>query len=289
MPDSRSSQPVFASQMLFVGLICLIGMGVLIMMAGRNTPNSSIIPLEVIEEPGDPVIARLGNEVITQKDIDLARAYFGPELSDPEIIERLVQQKLFTKLASELDVHSAPDTQRRLKFSNEAILSEAAVDIFLKDAVTEGEIQEFYANETQQLSGQMQIKARQIVLPDTDTALEIIRRLDDGESFASLALAFSLDRASREAGGDLGYIHDDTLDEVLSDRIFAAKDGQRLDLIETPQGWHVVEVLSRRPVPVTSLAERRGAIVKLISSQKLATKLDELRENTPLTLMEASE
>lgn len=289
MSDSHTSRPDSNLQMVFVGLICLLGLSILVMMSVRKSPETSAPAPKPFVDASDPVIATLGDDPITQGEIDLARVYFGADLSDNKILERLAQQKLFTKLSEDLDIGNEPQIQRRLRFASERILSERAVEVFMKDRVSDAEINEFYEKEKVKFSGQSQIKARQIVLPDAATAAEIVRRLENGESFASLALAFSQDRASREAGGDLGYMSRDVQNEILTDKVFAANDGDRLNPFQTSQGWHIVEVISRRPYPMLSLDERRPAIRKLISSQKLATKLENLREDNPLKIINASE
>jgi len=293
MPETRPSSSFTTRQFAFLITVCVLGLGILAVIASRSGPEPAGTELKVETRPDDPVLAVLNGEPITQTQISIASSHYGAQLEGAaqkigakQVLERLIQQKLLSGLARELELETAPRVQARLQFAQEQILAEEAVSHYLNIAVAETELREFYDNERINRAGQIQMKARQIVLPDAATAVEILRRLDKGDAFASLALAFSIDRASRESGGDLGYINADMLDPLLSQKIFSAADGDLLDPFETAQGWHVVEVLSRRPVPVPSFEERREDILKLLKAQRLQSKLEELRNNANLVFPE---
>jgi len=296
MFEPSQNGAVSKQKMLFIGLIFVLGLSLLFVAAQQNGPKKPAADNFSNQSGQDPVVAILGGDPITESQIEMASTYYSAgleggkvELTREQVLERLVQQKLLSKLGETQKLAENIETQNRLLFAREQILAEEAVADFLKDAVSEADITAHYEKERQILTSRIQIKARQIVLPDAATAKEIRRRLKGGEAFASLALAYSIDRASREAGGDLGYLNQDMLDPLLSSQIFASQDGAQLEPFETPQGWHVVEVINRRKTPIPGLDERREDIIQLLQSQKLQARLTRLKQDARLQILDNPE
>lgn len=76
----------------------------------------------------------------------------------------------------------------------------------------------------------------------------IYQQLKSGKSFAQMAKVYSMDRASGEKGGDLGWVND----EELVPEFVQAMNALTLNTISKPVqsrfGWHLIEVLERKTV-----------------------------------------
>src|SRR5262245_23892234 len=71
------------------------------------------------------------------------------------------------------------------------------------------------------------VRLRGMTVPSEGVARELLARLtEEGGDFADLAREFSLDPATRAAGGDLGVVARRQLDPALAGPIFAAAPGQ---------------------------------------------------------------
>lgn len=295
MSDLSEQNTLSPQSRLFIAVVFAIGLGILYFVAQKSANNLQGDTGPAVSTPDDPVIARLYGDVITESQLELARAFFSQDDPDEGLmshelaLDRLIQQRLLAKLAQQEKVESHTDTRNRIRFARDMILAEDALDSYLSSAVSDDEVLTYYEQEKRKWAGQIQVRARQIVLPDEATAKEIIRRLDDGEAFATLALAYSLDRASRESGGDLGYLNPDMLDPLLTDKIFAAEDGTRINRLETPQGWHVIEVTGRRKAPVARFEDRKDDIRALLEAQKLQSRLSELEAAGNLEIITKTE
>lgn len=88
--------------------------------------------------------------------------------------------------------------------------------------------------------------------------VEIKEQLDAGAEFAELARANSED-ASSAKGGDLGWVSPgDTVPE-FEKAMDALKPGQVSDPVQSPFGWHLIQVVERRTEDLTKERERQMA------------------------------
>ena len=275
-------------RVLGILLACLAGLFILIIIArtSNNAPSTKDIPVSF----EDNIVASVNGEPIYQTQLNSILDKFGEnngQLDEYQALEHLIEQKLLSQHAEKVELNAQIEIQNKLQLARDRILAREMIDDFVKQNITEDELRSFYDTQSKLQGPELQIKARQIVSPDKATAKEVVRRLDDGKSFASIALAFSIDRATRENGGDIGYISRDVLDPALTAKIFEGEDGERLEPFETSQGWHVVEIISRRMSPVASFEDRYEEIRKLVSAQKVEQFLDSLKDNADISYLAA--
>jgi len=88
-----------------------------------------------------------------------------------------------------------------------------------------------------------QVHARQILLYNSDQANEVFVQLEAGNSFYNLALEYD-----PVTGGDLGWFPRGYLpDANLEATVFSLEPDQYSPVIETPAGFHILQVLERDP------------------------------------------
>jgi len=80
-----------------------------------------------------------------------------------------------------------------------------------------------------------------------------------GGDFAALARRYSAD-ASAERGGDLGFFPRGRMVKPFEDVAFALGPGEVSDVVETPFGLHVIQVVARRAAGAVSEAAAREQI-----------------------------
>ena len=95
-----------------------------------------------------------------------------------------------------------------------------------------------------------QVHVQVILLGSEEKAQEIRARLEAGEDFAALAEEFSQHEASREGGGDLGFISREAMTSALSEFAFdpelelgTLSEPIRDDTVQTEGGYWLVEVV----------------------------------------------
>jgi len=79
-------------------------------------------------------------------------------------------------------------------------------------------------------------------------------------TLGSLAAGASRDRASRDRGGDLGWVERGQLAGPLEDAIFGAEPGRVTGPVRSAFGWHLVVVEDVRPARDRTLTECRSEI-----------------------------
>ena len=75
---------------------------------------------------------------------------------------------------------------------------------------------------------------------------EIRERILAGEDFAKLAKEHSEDSMTAPMGGDLGFLEPDDFEESFKEAVVSLELGKISEIVETPYGYHIVEVLDRR-------------------------------------------
>lgn len=122
--------------------------------------------------------------------------------------------------------------------------------------LTPQQIKEFYEKTSKDslpvISTQYQLS--QIVkYPDTERAkvqvkeqlLEFRERILKGESFSMLATFYSEDPGSATKGGELGMASKTIFWPAFSDAAMALKDGQVSPIVETPDGFHIIQMIKK--------------------------------------------
>jgi peptidyl-prolyl cis-trans isomerase D len=101
------------------------------------------------------------------------------------------------------------------------------------------------------------IKAGSYATPEQKAAAkrqaeELRARAVAGEDFAALARKYSGDAVTAKNGGDFGFLSKGTMPESFDEALFSMKVGDISDVVETPYGYHIIEVLGIREgdVPV---------------------------------------
>lgn len=94
---------------------------------------------------------------------------------------------------------------------------------------------------------QEQVRARHILVANEEQAREVLRRLEEGADFATLAQELSTDPGSKDKGGDLGWFPRGVMNAPFQDAAFSLQPGQRSGIVSSPNGFHVIEVVERDP------------------------------------------
>ncbi len=147
--------------------------------------------------------------------------------------------------------------------------------------VSEQEIRAYYDENQDQFERPKMVRASHILIKiqNNDSAAarkridEILQRIKKGENFAEIAKSVSQDSLTASKGGDLGFFpHRPT---PLADAAFSLGAGQLSDIIQTPYGFHIIEVTDSRAPGLAQFSEVHDDIKTMLEEEQSEEKEDE--------------
>lgn len=172
-----------------------------------------------------------------------------------------------------------------------------AVKDYLKDNLSEDEINNYYNNE---MSGQ--ISAKHILISTSNRseeeaenlAKDIIKKLDKGESFDDLAKEYSDDTGSKSNGGDLGYFGKGEMVSEFENAAYDLKVNEYTKSpVKTSYGYHVI--LKTGEKDKQDLKDIKDSVIEKLVEKKLnddktlyITALEDLREDYGLKIKDST-
>ena len=90
-----------------------------------------------------------------------------------------------------------------------------------------------------------QVHARHIMVDSEEEAQQILTMLQEGADFVALARDRSLDLATKDNGGDLGWFPRGLVALELENAAFSLQPGQVSGVVHLGEGYHVIQVVER--------------------------------------------
>lgn len=197
----------------------------------------------------------------------------GLERVYPQVLDRLVEQRLVLQAAEAAGTQNDPEYLRSLQFVGNSLLEQRYLDLLFEAQIDAGSLQAAY----DAFEAPSETKASHILVETEDEAKAIIAELDGGADFAALAKEKSTG-PSGPNGGDLGFFTKDRMVEPFSVAAFAMEPGTHSEApVKTRFGWHVIQVTDRRSAEKPSFAEMEEALTLQVQEAVLAGQLEKLR------------
>ncbi len=142
--------------------------------------------------------------------------------------------------------------------------------------VSPAQIETFYNQHEDKFKEPYRVRLRMIVIrkagASTDEAAALARdlaqKLDAGADFANLANVYSSGN-QRAAGGDWGWVDKESgLRKELADAAFSLKAGQHSGVVETDDGFYLIQVDEEKPARMRPMTEVRSDIDKILIQEQ---------------------
>ena len=149
--------------------------------------------------------------------------------------------------------------------------------------ITHDEAQKYYEEHKSEFDKPEQVALRAIelstegkgedqVAAQKKKAEDLLKRVNDGEDFAVLAKRFS-DGSTAQQGGFLGVYKRGELSKPIEEKVFAMKKNQLTDVIETKQGFLILQVLERYEAGVQPFEKVENEIMDALYSERIRPAL----------------
>jgi peptidyl-prolyl cis-trans isomerase C len=249
----------------------------------------ALVPLAAAAD--DAVVARVNGHEIKQSDLDFAATEIGPRLATirPDdrrriLLQFVIENELMAG-AGEKDKLDQTDTfPARVKYHTRRALRDAFYDSGIAGAVTDADAKQIYDEKISKMKPEQEVHARHILVETKEEAEEVIKRLKNGEDFATVADEKSKDTNAK--GGDLGFFTRGQMLKPFEDAAFALEPGQISEPVQTQFGWHVIKVEEKRDQSLPSYDEVKEAIMAQLIQQKAQQVVTNLRDSATIDIVD---
>jgi peptidyl-prolyl cis-trans isomerase C len=152
-------------------------------------------------------------------------------------------------------------------------------EIAPKVAVKAEDVQSFYQQNPQNFKESEKVHASHILISAPKTAdaatrdkarakaEAILKDVQSGKDFATLAKQNSEDPGSAANGGDLGFFQQGQMVPQFNEVAFSLKPGAVSKVVETDFGYHIIKVIEKQPGRTVPLDEAKPRIEQYLEAQ----------------------
>lgn len=244
----------------------------------------------IIKQSREAFLQRLIDNILIEQEAKKSGA--GIIVKDEEVMEviqemsnkqKLSMQDFLKGIAKEGNSIESVKKEIRGQMMRARLLRR---EVKSKILVSDEEIGEYYNKNRQDYEGKETVRIKQLLLllPSNadktviakvkNEALQLHKRIIDGESFDLLIVKYSQGPAAAQ-GGDVGFIGRGTIIPEVEAVAFSLPVGQISEVIESGVGFHIIQVVDKKGAGLKPLAAVREEIKTKIEDEKLDKKYDE--------------
>jgi peptidyl-prolyl cis-trans isomerase C len=232
----------------------------------------------------DKVLAKVNGVEIKESDVALAEEELAPSLQqmDPaarkdNVLGFLIDLQIVAKAAEDKKMENSDDFKKRLAFTRKRLMMDSLLAAEGKAATTDEAMKKVYEEAAKQITGEVEVHARHILVETEDEAKAVIDELKKGADFAELAKKKSKDPGASD-GGDLGFFTKDQMVPEFSAVAFTLEPGKISDPVKSQFGWHVIKVEEKRNRKAPDFDQVKGQIETYVTRKAQADYVAKLRE-----------
>lgn len=234
----------------------------------------------------DQVLATVNGEDIKKSDLEAYLHSKGPEAAaatNPNaLLEELVHRELLKQEAEKQGMDKEVNFQKAMELERtnllvNGLLNDTIDSTDLSDEALKKEYDEQIKN------GDMsEYKARHILLKSEDDAKAVIKQLDDGADFATLAIEKSTG-PSGPSGGDLGWFQAGSMVKEFADAIEKLKVGSfTKNPVKTQFGWHVIKLDEKRKIDPPGFEESKNQVKNILANKAIQSYIQKLQSQAKI-------
>lgn len=260
--------------------LCIMALAVPALAGPKAKPAAKEPPKKEAAAPAPGVLARVGQETITEAEVQEVLNRMSPRGRPPDakrqVLNNIVELYVFANEARKAGLDKDPEVLKRLHETTTVVLARAFFErnVTGKAEVPDADAMKVYEQNKVNYLAPAQIKVEQILVKDKAKADEVLARLKKGEDFAELAKKESKDPMSAAKGGDLGWKGVDSFDPNFIKAVETLKKGELSQPVQTRLGFHIVRLLDRKEPRTLTFDEVKNPIKEGLQRQAV----DKLRK-----------
>ena len=246
------------------------------------------------QEAATDVIAKVGNTVITERELAFATADLGQQFAQvPEdqrraaILNALIDIKVLASAAESKGLDQDETFKARMTFLRSRALHNSYYQDAALSKIDDTALQARYDKEIAALPKSEEVSARHILVKTEEEAKAVIEELNGGAEFEALAKAKSTG-PSGPNGGDLGYFGKGQMVPEFEAAVFALEKGQYTKVpVQTQFGWHVIKKEDQRIAEPPGFDDVKEQIRQMLARERYLDLVKQSRSDTTIEVLDA--
>ncbi len=198
--------------------------------------------------------------------------------------QELINRELLAQEATRIGLDKKIDLNTQYSQLKQTLLVQAMVQDYLSShPMTNEVLQAEYERQIKELGGSgtasMQYRLSQIVVGSQSSALGLISRIGQGDSFEKLAREYSIDAASKKEGGQIGWVSLGQLPTEISSVVSTLSKGSSTTTpISFSGSWFILKLDDKREVKTKSFSQSKPQLEQAIIQNYLLENVKMLRQ-----------
>jgi len=238
----------------------------------------------------DPVVAIVNGTQIKRSALEAAHEQLPDQyrqmpleqLYDP-LLDRVIDSQLLLVEAQKQKIGESPEVQAEVARARDNVLRDNLVQQAIDQGTTPEKLQTAYnALKSQPGFASEEVHARHILVADEATARDVLKQLQGGADFATLAKEKSTDPSAQSNGGDLGYFKREAMVPEFAEAAFKIEPGTvGAEPVKSQFGWHVIKVEDRRQT-VPTFEEKEPELREQVAREIVNALVADMREGAKI-------
>lgn len=228
-------------------------------------------------ETGDKVLARVGSQDITEREVlefiqpfgQQAAMMYATEQGRKLILDDIITMRLYALHAEANGIDKTPEFIASLENTKRTMLAQSAM---MKEVeglnVSDDEAKKFYDENPNLFTQLEKVHARHILVSGDENLAKVQEELKV-KSFDVVAKEYSQDPGSAANGGDLGEFAKGQMVPEFEKAAFALKNpGDVSEPVKTKFGWHIIKLEERIPESKVAFENVKPQIIQELRNRK---------------------
>ncbi len=236
-------------------------------------------------EDSNPILAKIDGEPIYLNDfMHKYNAFLQTTGIEDNLLFRAkfldgdIDREILLEKAASMDVLALPQIQKEVRIiKNQIMLNHFnEKEIFDKIAIQDSDLRAAFQQ------SKTQIHARHLFSKFIEGANQLKQKLENGESFESLAELVFQDSVLNSNGGDIGYFTFNEMDPNFEVAAFSLKDGEISAPVKTKNGYSIIQVIDRWIEPLITEQDyqlHKEGFVQILKSRKRRNAVTEYTQS----------
>lgn len=257
--------------------------------------TAAVVPPKLSLTPSEPqikdtdVMAIIHGKAISAHDLDVIAMNLDPNIMRlPADKRRIATLRLYISMvalahaAEAKGLDKGENYERMMSLARNEVLQKLYINQEIMGNISDADLKARYGKEVAATPKEEEVHARHIIVKTKPEAEAIIKRLEKGENFESIAKADSTD-GSAAVGGDLGYFSYGQMVAPFEKAAFALKVGTFTHTpVQTPFGWHIIKLEDKRIKKLPSFEDMHDTLRNLIASDRYKAVIGDLRSKVDI-------